>query len=113
MVCKSRRFAYSRLRRTLMCLFLGLSACDMQRDIPYLRVLAFNNRGRQVLSRARKNSCLPLVSGAVPRDKASSAYFQLEQRAADLYALFEPDGGIAPFDQLRAARPVYVCDRTH
>ena len=110
MACKSRRFAYSRLRRTLMCLFLGLRACDMQRDIPYLRVLAFNDRGRQVLSQARKNSGLPLVSGAVPRDKASSVYFQLEQRAADLYTLFGTDGDAAEFGQLRAARPVYVCD---
>ncbi len=113
MVCKSRRFAYSRLRRTLMCLFLGLSEQDMQRELPYLRVLAFNDRGRQVLSMARKKSRIPMVAGAVPRDEKSQAYFQLEQRAADLYAMFEPDGGIAPFDQLRAARPVYVCDRTN
>lgn len=108
MACKSRRFAYSRLRRTLMCLFLGLSEQDMQRELPYLRVLAFNDRGRQVLSMARKKSRIPMVAGAVPRDEQSLAYFQLEQRAADLYTLFGVPGSEERFHMLKSARPIYV-----
>ena len=108
MACKSRRFAYSRLRRTLMCLFLGLTEQDMQRELPYLRVLAFNDRGRQVLSMARKKSRIPMVAGAVPRDEQSQAYFQLEQRAADLYTLFGVPGSEERFHMLKSARPIYV-----
>ena len=108
--CKSRRFAYSRLRRTLMCLFLGLSQQDMDREIPYLRVLAFNDRGRQVLGNARKESQLPLISGAIPRTQAAMEYFNLESRAADLYTLFAPEGEREPWDLLRQHQPVYIQD---
>ena len=103
--CKSKRFAYSRLKRTLLCLYLGLSEGNMQREIPYLRVLAMNDRGRQVLAQARKGSELPLVSGAIPRTPAAEEYFALEQRAADLYTLFAPEGTREKWGQLRAARP--------
>ena len=108
--CKSRRFAYSRLRRTLMCLFLGLSQKDMDREIPYLRVLAFNDRGRQVLGSVRKDSQLPLISGAIPRTREAMEYFRLESRAADLYTLFAPEGVREPWDMLRQHQPVYIQD---
>ena len=106
--CKSKRFAYSRLKRTLLCLYLGLNAGEMQREIPYLRVLAMNDRGRQVLAQARKRSELPLVSGAIPRTTAAEEYFALEQRAADLYTLFAPAETREEWGQLRAAHPT-VC----
>lgn len=106
--CKSKRFAYSRLKRTLLCLYLGLSAADMEREIPYLRVLACNDRGRQVLARARKESCIPLVSGAIPHTAAAEAYFALEQRAADLYTLFAPEDTREKWGMLRAERPIVL-----
>jgi predicted nucleotidyltransferase len=106
MACKSKRYAYTRLRRMLLCLYLGLSREDLQREIPYLRVLAFNDRGREVLHRIKKTSALPLTAGPVPRDPASQAYFRLESRATDLYSLFAavPE----PVGREQAHRPRYV-----
>lgn len=89
---KSKRYAYSRLRRMLMCLVLGLGEREMALESPYLRVLAFNDRGRQVLRQLGQTSALPLISGAVPKTEAARAYFALEQRATDLYGLFAAPG---------------------
>ena len=106
--CKSKRYAYTRLRRMLLCLFLGLSQQNLQMKAPYLRVLAFNERGRELLHTAGKHSEIPLVSGAIPRDPVSQAYFSLESRAADLYDLFSTGDFRTHPNQERAAHPVYV-----
>lgn len=108
MTCKSRRYAYSRLRRTLLWLFLGLSQADMTREIPYVRVLGFNETGRRVLKTAKEKGDLPLVSGGIPKNTAARAYFELENRAADLYTLFAPAGVREDWDRLRGWVPVRV-----
>lgn len=83
---KSKRYAYARIQRMLLCAYLGLTAADMARPVPYARVLAFDDRGRQVLNRARKTGTLPLCNaGSTPPDRD---YYQIECRAADLHSLF-------------------------
>ncbi len=108
MACKSKRYAYSRLRRTLMWLFLGLTQADVRREIPYVRVLGFNETGRKVLKMAKETGEMPLVSGAVPRDLAAREYFLMEARAADLYTVFGPEGVREDWGQLRGWVPVRI-----
>ena len=108
MACKSKRYAYSRLRRTLLWLFLGLSQADMTREIPYVRVLGFNETGRRVLKTAKETGELPLVSGGIPKDAAARAYFEMENRAADLYTMFAPAGVREEWERLRSWIPVRI-----
>lgn len=108
--CKSKRYAYSRLRRILLCLFLGLRRQDLERPIPYLRVLAFDDRGRQMLRTIRVTSTLQVISGAgeLPREAGAQEYFGLESRAADLYGLFARPGHMEPPGWEKIMPPVYV-----
>ena len=106
--CKTKRYTFSRLRRMLLCLFLGLSQADMEREIPYLRVLAFNDRGREILHEAKKESAYPLVSGSIPKTKEAKEYFALESRATDLYGLFAQPGVTEPAGREKCHAPVYV-----
>ena len=106
MACKSKRYAYSRLRRTLLCLYLGLDKATMEMESPYLRVLAFNDLGRQVLRQA--GEAYTLVSGAVPKTREAKAYFALEQRATDLYGLFTDKEVPESYGREQAHRPVIV-----
>lgn len=106
MTCKSKRYAYSRLRRTLLWLFLGMDRADMTREIPYVRVLGFNETGRQVLRYAKQQEGLPLVSGAIPQTPDARAYFEMENRAADLYSLFAPEGVKEEWGRLKGWVPV-------
>ena len=84
---KSKRYTRSRLDRMLMCAFLGIDAATLEAPAPYTRVLAFNDRGRAVLNRAKK-TCTLVNAGEVP----DSPYWELEKRASDLYGLFCVDG---------------------
>ena len=84
---KSKRYTLSRLRRMLLCAVLGLTEDDLAKKAPYVRVLAFNDRGRALL-RERKARYSLVNAGETPPD---AAFYALETRAADLYSLFSWD----------------------
>lgn len=81
---KSKRYAHARLRRMLLCAYLGLTAADLQREPPYVRVLAFDGQGRTLLRRAKEKNGIPIVNAG----EGEGAYYALECRAADLFTLF-------------------------
>jgi len=91
---KTKRYAYARLRRMVLWAWLGLTPEEMPPQVPYLRVLAANGRGRELLARMKKTAALPILTkpNHIRRlDEAAQKLFALEARAADLYALAYPD----------------------
>ncbi len=88
---KSKRYTRSRLDRMVMCAFLGISKEVLEMQVPYVRVLAFDNRGRELLRQQKKGGRFVNAGEAV-----SHPYWELEQRCADLYGLFCTDGIEAP-----------------
>lgn len=96
---KSKRYTRSRLDRMILCAFLGITQADMAKDAPYVRVLAFNDRGRGLLNPVKKQGFFRNC-GEVTGDP----YEALERRAGDLYGLFAMDGPEAP--GIEAARRV-------
>ena len=83
---KSKRYTRTRLDRMVMCAFLGISAEDLQMEIPYTRVLAFTSRGRAILREVKKSG-LYLNAG----ESFDHPYWNLEKRCGDLYGLFCTD----------------------
>ncbi|MBQ4600919.1 MAG: nucleotidyltransferase family protein [Oscillospiraceae bacterium] len=83
---KSKRYTYTRINRMVLCAFLGLTQETLLSPAPYTRVLAFNDRGREILNTARQTGVF-LNTGEASTDP----YWQLEQRAGDLYGLFAPE----------------------
>ena len=55
---KSKRYTRTRLDRMVMCAFLGLTEADLCAPAPYVRVLALNDRGREILKKARQSGRL-------------------------------------------------------
>lgn len=91
---KTKRYALSRIRRMLLCAYLGITAEDAAVPAPYIRVLAMNERGQEVLRQARKRASLPLlIKPAHIRRLSPEAQrcFALEALACDLYHLALPD----------------------
>lgn len=91
---KTKRYAYARLRRLLLAAYLGVTAEDMPPRVPYLRVLAFNERGRALLKKMKKTACAPvLIKSADVRalDEDARRLFALTARAEDQYVLAYPD----------------------
>ena len=97
---KSKRYTRTRLDRMMLCAFLGLTAEDLASPVPYVRVLAFTDRGRQVLKEARNHGIF-LNAG----EAAEGTYWEQEVRRGDLYGLFALDGPEAP--GIEARRRVY------
>lgn len=90
---KSKRYAHARLRRMLLCAYLGVTAEEMPARLPYLRVLACNERGRAVLKKMKKTAEAPiLMKSAQVRalDAPAQRLFALTARAADRYVLAYP-----------------------
>ncbi|MBQ5841104.1 MAG: nucleotidyltransferase family protein [Clostridia bacterium] len=88
---KTRRYPMARLRRILWAALLGLPQESDFLQVPYIRVLGMNRRGREILSVARPT--LPLLtrsSQVEAMDDAAKAVFALECRATDLHALTLP-----------------------
>ena len=96
---KTKRYAYARLRRMLLAAYLDVTAADVPPEVPYLRVLACNERGRKLLKTIKKTGSAPvLTKSADVRALSEEAQnlFALTARAADQYVLAYPE--------LRAAR---------
>jgi len=80
---KSKRYTRSRLDRMVMCAFLGLTKADLETPPPYVRVLAFSDAGRTILSRQRESGFLRNIGEDTRHD-----YQQTERRCTALYGLF-------------------------
>ena len=90
---KTKRYAMSRLRRMLMCACLGITAEDTREPPPYIRVLAMNAAGREMLNSARKKAALPIITkpASVRRLPGRAVeLFKKEAAATDFYALSYP-----------------------
>ena len=87
---KSKRYTRTRIDRMLMCAYLGITKEMLEQPAPYTRVLALNDKGRLALKQARLSGQFPHVGEAV-----DDPYWNLEQRAADLYSLFCADAPAA------------------
>ena len=83
---KSKRYTRTRLDRMLLCAFLGITAQMLTTPPPYVRVLALNDRGREILKLARQTGEFINTGQTVDHP-----YQQLENRCGDLYGLFATD----------------------
>lgn len=94
---KCKRYTHARLRRILLSALLGITAADSAGTPPYLRVLAMNNRGREILtasSAARGETGIPLITRCAQvsaLDERGRRVFELGASAADLFGLLLPE----------------------
>ena len=99
---KSKRYTRTRLDRMVLCAFLGLTQQDLATQAPYVRILAFNDRGREILRTIKQKT--PLVNiGEI----CDHPYQQLETRCNSLYGLFS--AGIPDAPNTESKNRVYYC----
>ncbi len=92
-IVKTKRYTHSRIRRIVTALYLGIEREDRALEVPYIRVLGFNEKGREILKAAKENGSLPLVTKTSQISALSDEakhIFDLECRATDLYNLTTP-----------------------
>lgn len=83
---KTKRYSHAKLRRALCAAALNLPADLPTADAPYLRLLAFNQKGRALLRSLKKTAALPLCQSGKECAHASPAFFAIERLATDLWS---------------------------
>ena len=108
---KTKRYAYARLRRMLLAAYLDVTAADVPPEIPYLRVLACNERGRKLLKTIKKTGSAPVLTKSADvraLSEEAQKLFALTARAADQYVLAYPELRAARGSSAWTERPVIV-----
>lgn len=87
---KSKRYAYSRIRRAIICAYLGITkeSADMMPE--YIKILDFNETGQKILNFAKKHTMLPLIKNASPilKNERAMKLWKKELELDKLYNIF-------------------------
>ncbi len=87
---KTKRFTMARIRRIILSLLIGITKEDMKNLPPYGRIIALNERGREILSLAKGKSLIPYGTSLAKlsrNDSISARFAELEAAASDIYGL--------------------------
>ena len=112
--CSSKRYTASRIRRLLLQIILDRPKAVWQQQVPaYLRVLAFNNTGRQLLHKMKTNAQLPIINklgkNALYNDNAAyRTQLSAEVTATDLWSLLQKDAALNRSGNDFYQAPVYI-----
>lgn len=82
---KTKRYPHSRIRRIILRAYLGIY--DFPESPPYLRILGFNEKGRQLLSDMKKSAKKPIITKLGDCSAEILPYFERECAFTDLYNL--------------------------
>ena len=86
---KTKRYTHSRIRRIVLKAYLGINK-HFTENVPYIRILGFNQKGKEILAGMKKSADLPIInrySDIHTLDEYGKALFELECRCTDLYNL--------------------------
>ncbi len=90
-LAKTKRYTLARIRRAVLCAFLGVEKRMLLEGDAYVHILGMNSRGREILSAAKNAGCaLPLDASLkalmnTSRDAHRQGAF--EARCGDIYSL--------------------------
>ncbi len=90
---KTKRYTHARIRRIILSSFLGITREDVESLPPYIRVLGFNDNGRQILKEMRNKALFPIIMkyGDIQYlDDRAKRVFSLEATSTDIYNLILP-----------------------
>lgn len=90
---KTKRYTHSRIRRIIICAFLGIKKEDVIAPVPFIRVLGFNENGAKILKKAKETAALPIVTKSSEINalgENAKRVFRLECFARDMFSLALP-----------------------
>lgn len=92
---KSKRYTLTKIKRTLNNIMLGIKKDEILNiksinKLPYIRVLAFNNKGREILKKIKTNSDISIInklSKLNSNDEIMNLILSYDIKATNLYNL--------------------------
>lgn len=109
-LCKSKRYTYTRLSRVLNNILLGITkeeikiALDFSQK-PYAKILAFNNKGREILKNIGEEiTLINKPSKFTPENKLQEILWNMDQKTNQIYLIMSKEENKNPL----TISPVYV-----
>lgn len=91
---QSKRYAETRINRSLMHILLGITKDDLGLPPSYLRVLGMNQKGADYLKEIKRECSLPIITKTANQTNFNTnakRMFQIDCRATDIYAMLYPN----------------------
>ena len=82
---KSKRYTHSRIRRIILRAYLGIE--NTPKEAPYIRILGFNKKGKELLSKIKKTASKPIITKLKDCNEETLPFFLQECKFTDLYNL--------------------------
>ncbi len=108
---KTKRYTMARLRRIVLSAYLDIQRSDTIAPPAYLRVLAFDDVGAQLLHTMRQTAQLPIITKPASHkefDQAVQSSFQLECRVTDQMLFHRPRMTDARTGLELRTSPIYI-----
>ena len=89
----TKRYTKARIRRIIMCAFLGILKSEQELSVPYINVLGSNKKGIEILKLAKKFSKISIISRYSDYKKLNTQgqlIFQKERKINSVYNLMFP-----------------------
>ena len=82
---KSKRYTYNKIKRMLLHILVGFTKDDSKKfnDIEYIRILGFNDSGKNYLNKIKKDINIPILS----KFKREIPLLELELKATTIYSI--------------------------
>lgn len=81
---KTKRYTYNKISRMLIHILCNFTKdeADKFKEITYIRVLGFNDKGKNYLNRVKRDSSIPIITN--PKS-SNDEMLKLEHRVTDIY----------------------------
>ena len=92
-LAKTRRYSHARIRRIVLASFLGFTKEQCEGTPPYIKVLAMNEKGKEILKKAKETATLPVITKASDvdaLDERAKEVYSIEGMCTDVYSLATP-----------------------
>ena len=89
-LAKTKRYSHARIRRIIWNCLLGVTAKDLEKSVPYIRITGFNKKGAELIKAAKETAKLPIMSkpsDLLQLNENAQKIFSLECTAGDIYSL--------------------------
>ena len=88
LMIKSKNFTMARIRRLVLCAFIGITGNDLKDPPAYVRILGMNSRGKEILAAGEHKLPVDTSLSALAKTSREAEHFaRLEERAGNIYAL--------------------------
>lgn len=87
---KTKRYTMARVRRLILSAFLGITAQDIATPPPYIRVLGFNDKGRELLGKMKDSASIPFGHSLRELENKGGSFerfARLEAKSTDQFTL--------------------------